>query len=292
VFGTTIARHGSALHSRFLRRGTAAHVPFGDRPRLIAYAVTLGAVLGIVASNLTILPEVLNQWGEDYRFFAGVGRRWLETGAFYNAHQLAGPYEARSAVDVVYPPLALYLFVPFAILPAFLWWVIPLGTIVWHVWSSRPAWWAWPMMALIVLAPRSQSIIIWGNTGMWICAFIALGLRSAWASPLMLLKPTFAPFALIGIHRRAWWRGLALLIVASLALLPLWFDYLSAMRNNIGDWPPGFVYSLPDYLLAALPIVAWWAGAGRPSGFPRLGRFRVPSRSRGAASGESEGTLD
>jgi hypothetical protein len=287
VFGTTIERHGIALRTAALRFA-GANLFSGDRATHIAVAVTVGALFGVMASNLAYLSEVLNQWGEDYQFFADVGRRWLETGAFYNAHQLAGPYEARTAVDVLYPPVALYLFVPFAVLPAFLWWVIPLGILVWHVVSSRPAWWAWPVIALIILAPRSQSIIIWGNTGMWMTAFIALGLRYAWASPLVLLKPTFVPFALIGVRNRAWWLGMAVFIVASLAMLPLWFDYVSAMRNNSGNWPPGFVYSLPDYLLAMLPIVAWWSGAERPARFPRIGPRGAPSSSRGSAFGDSE----
>ena len=48
-------------------------------------------------------------------------------------------------------------------------------------------------------------------------------------------------------------------VLASLVMLPLWFDYLAAMRNNVGEWPPGLVYSLPDYLLVMVPVVAWWA---------------------------------
>jgi hypothetical protein len=45
-------------------------------------------------------------------------------------------------------------------------------------------------------------------------------------------------------------------------MLPLWFDYLAAMRNNVGEWPPGFLYSLPDYILVSIPVVAWIARSG------------------------------
>jgi hypothetical protein len=94
---------------------------------------------------------------------------------------------------------------------------------------------------------------------MWVAAIVAVGLRHPWASAFVLLKPTFAPFALIGIRRRSWWVGLAALVAVSLPMLPLWFDYLSAMQNNVGEWPPGFVYSIPDYLLVLVPVVAWVA---------------------------------
>ena len=44
--------------------------------------VTVGILLGIAGSFLLLLPEIQNQWGEDYRFFVGVADRWLATGAF------------------------------------------------------------------------------------------------------------------------------------------------------------------------------------------------------------------
>ncbi len=71
--------------------------------------------------------QVVAAWGADYDFFRSVTDRWLATGAFYHPHQLAGPYEAAINVDTLYPPIALALFLPFAWLPAVLWWAIPLS---------------------------------------------------------------------------------------------------------------------------------------------------------------------
>jgi hypothetical protein len=232
-----------------------------DSPRIrrLWIAVTIGILLGILLSTLTILPEIINQWGEDYGFFVDKARRWVEIGQFYNPHQLAGPYEAETAIDVLYPPVALYLFVPFVFLPAFLWWIVPLGILGWHVRAARPAVWAWPILAVLAWVPRDQSIVIWGSTGMWIGAIVALALRFAWAAPFVLLKPTFAPFALVSVWRKAWWVGLALFALASLSVLPMWPDYFTALRNNVGPWPPGLLYSVPDYLFVAIPIVAWSA---------------------------------
>jgi hypothetical protein len=227
--------------------------------RRLGAAATGAIQLAIAASWIWLSDQVLAEWGNDFEFFVAVAQRWQATGDLYGLEQLSGPYQAMTGVSVLYPPIVLYLFVPFTVLPGFLWWVIPLGILGWHLFTARPAWWAWPVIALCLFAPRSQAIIIWGNTGMWIAAIVALGLRFAWASPFVLLKPTFLPFALIGVRRWAWWVGLAFLLVASLAMLPLWFDYVAAMRNNVGEWPPGFLYSLPDYILVAIPVVAWIA---------------------------------
>lgn len=227
--------------------------------RLVSSATTVAILVSIVASWILLSGQVLDQWGNDFEFFVAVAQRWQVTGELYGVEQLAGPYHATTGVSVLYPPITLYLFAPFTVLPGFLWWAIPLGIVGWHVVSARPAWWAWPVMAALLFAPRSQAIVIWGNTGIWVTAFVALGLRFAWASPFVLLKPTFAPFAVIGIRRLSWWIGMAVLAAASLVMLPLWFDYVTAMRNNVGDWPPGLLYSLPDYLLTSIPIVAWLA---------------------------------
>ena len=226
------------------------------RRRALAAALTAGIVIGIVGSNLMILPEVRNQWGEDYRFFVRAADHWLTTGQFYLPHQLAGPYVATTAIDVLYPPVALALFVPFVYLPAPLWWLIPLSIIAWSIVRQRPAYWTWPLIALLAWLPRDESIVIWGNTSMWIAAFVALAVRFRWVSVLVLIKPTFAPFAVIGIRSRAWWLALVVVGVLSLLGLNLWFDYLTAMRNNVSSWP-GPLYSVPDFLFVSIPLVAW-----------------------------------
>ena len=219
-------------------------------------AVVAMAVV-VVASWWGMRELVAHNAGSDLKFFVQAAERWQDTGTPYRVEQLAGTYLASNGISMLYPPVALYLFVPFTVLPAFLWWAIPLGILAWHVADARPPWWTWPILAILLFTPRSQAIIIWGNTTMWVPAIVVLGLRFAWASPLLLLKPTFAPFAFVGANRRAWWVGMAAFCLLSLAMLPLWFDYIDAMRNNVGPWPPGFLYSLPDYPLVALPIVAW-----------------------------------
>jgi hypothetical protein len=93
---------------------------------------------------------------------------------------------------------------------------------------------------------------------MWIAAFVALALLAAWPAVLVLVKPTFAPFALVGARDRSWWIAGAVLAIAQLPFLSMWGDWMAAMRNNVGDWPPLW-YSLPDYLFVAIPVVVWYA---------------------------------
>ena len=212
-----------------------------------------------VLSWLWMAELVTSNAGNDYYFFVEAAERWQQTGTPYRVEQLTGPYIASNGISMLYPPIALYLFVPFTVLPAVLWWVIPIGIVTWHVVSARPAWWAWPLIAFALFLPRAQHILILGNTAMWVTALVALGLRYAWVSPFVLLKPTFLPFALIGIRRRAWWAGFALLCLVSLAMLPLWLDYYDAMRFNVGPFPGSLLYSLADYPMVMIPVVAWWA---------------------------------
>jgi hypothetical protein len=217
----------------------------------------IGILLAILIVNAMDFAVVRHQWGEDYRFFMAIADRWRIGESVYLPHQLAGPYLEQSGRDMIYPPVALLLFVPLSYLPAPLWWIIPLGTIAAVIVWFRPEAWTWPLFALALWYPRSESMIIWGNTGMWIAALVALGLVWSWPAALVLIKPSLAPFVLAG-SRNPWALGLgvALLAAGSLTMLPLWIDFASAVRNAGASWP-SVLYSLPDIPLLLMPVVAW-----------------------------------
>ncbi len=217
----------------------------------------LGILIAVVVADLLILPTIRQQWGEDYRFFMAVADRWRTGQSVYLPHQLSGPYVQTSGVDMIYPPNALFLFVPMSFLPAPLWWIVPLGTIVAVVVYLRPEPWTWVVFALAVWYPRDQSMIIWGNTGMWMAALVALGVLWGWPAALILIKPSLLPFVAAGIRRpRALFAGIGALAVVSLLTLPLWADFFAAVRNAGGTWP-SLLYSLPDIPLLFVPVVAW-----------------------------------
>ena len=239
----------------------------------------LGILIAVVVADLLILPTIRHQWGEDYRFFMVVADRWRTGQSVYLPHQLSGPYVQTSGVDMIYPPPALLLFVPMSFLPAPLWWILPLGTVAIVVAYLRPEPWTWVILALAVWYPRDQSMIIWGNTGMWMAAFVALGILWGWPAALILMKPSLLPFVAAGVRRpRALIAGIATLALVSLLMLPLWVDFFTAVVNAGSTWP-SLLYSLPDIPLLLVPVIAW-VGRTRKVGIDVTQESRIPSRER------------
>jgi hypothetical protein len=220
-------------------------------------ALTTILVVAIVAEAVMLwgIIEAEHALGADLVFFRDIARHWLETGEFYLPRQLAGPYVVETLVDVLYPPIALYLFVPFLWLPDLLWWAIPFAVFGASIAWLRPAPWAWPLIAAGIAWPQTVSQVLYGNTNMWIAAFIAAGLCVAWPSVLVLIKPSLAPFALIGIRRRRWWIGLGVLGLAAIPFGSLWVDYATAMRNS----SLVAYHALITLPLMLAPIWAWLA---------------------------------
>ena len=222
----------------------------------IAALTFTGVFLVAIAWELANLyPYIYSQnaVGADYNFYREVGRRWLETGAYYLPHQLAGPYIVQANVDVLYPPLALLLFVPLVWLPFQLWWIIPGAVVAVTLWKLRPVLWTWPIIAGLFAWPRGVSNVIYGNSDMWIATFICGGLFLAWPAVLVVMKPSLIPFALIGVRRRSWWIAAAALAVLSLLMFQLWQEFLIAIRNSDTSWS----YSLVDVPPLLIPVVAW-----------------------------------
>ncbi len=184
-------------------------------------------------------------------------QRWMNGGQFYLDRQLHGPYEIMEG-DLLYPPTALWLFVPLSFLPAVLWWLIPIGFVAWSIWDWRPTVWSWPIMALCLAWPNTTIAFVTGYPGLWLAAAIAAGLRWGWPGAMVLLKPSLLPFALIGIRTRGWWLMSAALVLMTLPLLAMIPDWLHAVFDGRG-WG-GYLYSLREVPLMLLPVVARLGG--------------------------------
>lgn len=233
-----------------LRRGRASR---WTKPVAVGLTVALLAWAAIVFVFVFEGVASRDEVGYDPRLFAQFGARFVATGEAYYPVQFGEPYRAEGTVNV-YPPLAMYLFVPFAYLPLVLWWAIPLGVFGWHLWSCRPRLWTWPVMALILGLVPTASALVYGSSTMWSVALICIGLRHPAAMALLAFKPIDAAVAILVARRRAFWIGLALVAVAALPFGGLWIEWWSAITNIEGGTPLRNVTGVPMLLV---PLVVW-----------------------------------
>ena len=252
------------------RRSKAAPAGWARAARLGAFGLTALLLLVAVAVWRVRFAafDAAGAVAIDYRTFVDFGHRLLTDGTAILPYQLAGPYQAApevprldpATVPFLYPPAFAFVGVALTVLPAFLWWAVPIALLAWCVASWRPAPWAWPLMALALAWPNTSAVVIVGGSTMWAAALVAAGLRWRWPAALLLLKPTMLPFALVGVRDRRWWVVAAVLAVVS---LPRAGEYVTAMRNttDLRWW-----YSLGDLPLLLLPVVAWLSRAGAPGG--------------------------
>jgi hypothetical protein len=107
---------------------------------------------------------------------------------------------------------------------------------------------------------QSLSAIAFGNPGIWICAFVAAGTVVSWPFALILVKPTFAPLAVLGIRHRSWWITVAVMALVSVLFGRLWLDWITAVRNS----DLSLLYNLPTLPLMVAPLIPWLADPRHP----------------------------
>lgn len=260
VWQGVVARRGLIV-----RRRARALLP-SDRVAGLG-AVAFGALF-VAQAVVALVHGGWAQIGVDFDLYRDATARWLAGGGFYLERQLAGPYHVLYG-DVLYPPPILLLLLPFQVLPLGLWYAIPLLVTAWMVQWWQPTRQAWLAIAICLWFPITGGVTLHANPAMWVMAAVALGTRWAAASPLVLLKFTVVPFALVGVGRRAWWAGLGGLVVASLLFLPMWPDYLRVVLNARPEL--GLLYSVLEFPMLAIPVLAWLGGRRRPPNGARHG---------------------
>jgi hypothetical protein len=234
---------------------------FDRRPAALvaSAAMFLLPVLFVLA-----IPDPLEQDpGIDFALYRDAAARWLAGGPFYDPRQLAGPYEVAHG-DILYPPVGLWLFVPFTVLPAVLWWAIPTMLVVWPILRVRPRPAVWPLMALCLAWPTTSLKIWTGNPVIWCMAAMSVAIVYRWAAPFVLLKPSLFPFAVFGFRDRTWWVGLAVFLAACVPFGMLWADWIVSVVNSRGSGP---LYSVLEAPMLLFPLVAW-IGRTRPAHRP------------------------
>jgi len=222
-------------------------------PKRFAIALSI-AMFAIPLGLVLVVPHPLEQpFGVDFVLYRDAAARWLAGGPYFEPYQLTGPYPI-TAGDVLYPPVALWLFVPFTILPAVLWWVVPIGVTAWAVGRLRPtpAW--WPAIAFCLAWPTTLLKLWTGNPVIWSVTALSLGVVFWWPSVFVLLKPSLFPFALFGANRRRWWIALAVFVAMCLPFGAMWADWVTSLANSTGG---GVLYSTLEIPMLLLPLVAW-----------------------------------
>jgi hypothetical protein len=246
--------------------------------------VVIGLAGALLAAELyvglTYERGTLTRIGHDYALYMEATRSWLAGGPFYHPYQVAGPYVV-AADEILYPPHALALFVPFTVLPAIAWWAIPTGIVVAGVWRARPGPWGWALILTCLCIPKSLWIITSGSPTMWIAAGLALG-RLGWPAVAGLVKPTLLPIVLAGVRRPSFWLAAAVLVGIDLALLGLSREYVSVVLNARGPLATPY-YSAGDLGILGVALVAWRGrrryGVARAEVRPDSGRRPLPVRS-------------
>jgi len=198
----------------------------------------------------------------DFDLYMDATRRWLAGGPFYNPEQLAGPYDLPWG-QIFYPPQALALFVPFALLGPLLgpilFIAIPATVTVAVIWSYRPGFWAWAAILLVVvLHPDAPLIWIAGTPTIWVVALVALATRWSWISAFIWFKPSVFPFTLMGSRDRRWWLVTGAFAVSVVLMWPLMTQWATTVLNARGE-NSGLLYSLSPTALAdpLIPLIAW-----------------------------------
>ena len=228
----------------------------------VPIAVVLIAIAALLLAQMIVeAARSPGAIGIDLTTVLDATRRWTSGSSPYLARQLAGPYQQIGANladsgEMLYPPIALPFFAPFLVVPGLLWWAIPAMAAVAGLWQIRPARWSWPILALCILAGQSLPLIVAGNPTIWIVAAGLWAPSLGWPGPLILLKPSVAPLALLGIRRRSWSVAAALLAIASLPFGRLWADWYVAVTNLRVSGAGGILFSLHQLPILLIPVVA------------------------------------
>lgn len=220
-------------------------------PRL-AWAVAAVGFTGAVLMLLYVLTSGYPALDYDRAHYVSATHRWLTTGTPYLASEVAGPFDYQPDT-FLHPPISLLLFLPFTWLPAVLWYAIPIGLTIWIIAGWRPSPTAWAVIAMLLFWPTSASMLVVGNTNLWVMAFVAAGLRWQWPWALIVLKPSFAPFIFGGVRDRSWWVAMAALIAVSLLFGVLWLDWFRVVIHA----PGGLTYSILGLPLILVPVAAF-----------------------------------
>ncbi len=170
------------------------------RYRDAALVAAVGAV--VLAISIVVTPGAWSQFLEVVAVRGGSSGASLVPVPFPVRFAVAlalAPLQGHANDGAFYPPVALWLFAPFTVLPPVLWWAIPLGCVGMVLWRLRPDPRVWPVLALCLWWPQSFVYVINGSPVMWASAALSLGVDLGGTCGARVAEPSFIPFALWGV---------------------------------------------------------------------------------------------
>jgi hypothetical protein len=224
-------------------------------PPFVFGIVSAALILPSVDSLISAAPQFSGMGATDFDLYVNAARRWLADGSFYQPYQLQDPYNIAYG-DILYPPVVLWLMLPFVVLPAFLWWALPLMVTAWGVARLRPDFVAWPLLALCISWPPTLVKVVTGNPVLWVVAAVTVGMVITGPAVLALIKPSLLPFALWGSPNRTWWLWLSAFAALCVPFGSMWLDWVEVVANSRGG---GLLYSAQEIPMLLLPLIAWLA---------------------------------
>jgi hypothetical protein len=147
--------------------------------------------------------SAVGQVGGDPDMYLQATQRWLAGSSFYLPEYVAAPY-VLTGDAILYPPTTRLLFTPFLILPAALFWSVPMLVVGWVVVRHHPTAWAWPLIAeclvyigglglsdRCVLAPSVASIRSMTLSRLWTFLAVALPALAAIVASMSTIDLTY-----------------------------------------------------------------------------------------------------
>jgi hypothetical protein len=183
-------------------------------------------LLGTILPALTFARWIYKgEFGSDFAVF------W-RAGSLFLAGDWAAIYRTVAEYNFPYPPHALLLFTPFAILsfwPALVAW--NLLSAAFFIWAARP------YGQIAILTPGALMCLYYGQTGLIVGGLWLLAFRGKWpAVALLTIKPHLgflSVLSLQSLRQAAMVAGIA--IALALPLISLWPDFVAHSLAHTTD---------------------------------------------------------
>jgi hypothetical protein len=267
--------------------------------RGVARVALTAALLALVAWQLLVIGSAFATSGflADASSYQAAVERWLAGASPYSAEQLSGPHTLGSAVGgagFVYPPAALFLFLPLGLgFEATLLWVllthaaflVVVFLIARRELGSLPLWAALvPLVAALALPGMSEGLRF-GNASALIAALVGgMWLVPRYAAVLAVLAGAIKVFPLLGAAWAIRWGtamrpaialAIGLVALSLIAGVGRWVEWVTAMSTAVPSCPDWALVSvacatgstLPGFVLAAVLAIGAALAPSRAVGF-------------------------